>query len=304
MPPRHFLELTDLDPAELAALIERAGAFKRGAAQSNVFQGRVLALLFEHPSTRTRVAFEVAARRLGGSAIYLASANTQLERGEPPEDTARALSGMIDALAVRTGAHARLERYARASQVPIINALSHSRHPCQLLADMMTYQEHRGTVQGRLVAWVGAGNNVCNSYVNAACSFDFRLNIACPPEHCPDAALLAAAGERVRVCERAAEAVQGADLVVTDVWNSMGDPKSGQDRRELEPYRVTGQLMRLAADDALFMHCLPAHRGEEVTAEVIDGPWSVVWDEAANRLHTQQALLECLLTCRDAIPAE
>lgn len=296
MPPRHFLELTDLEPEELAVLIERAGTFKRGAAQSDVFRGRVLAMLFEHPSTRTRVAFEVAARRLGGSAIYLASANTQLGRGEPPEDTARVLSGMIDVLAVRTGAHDCLERYARTSQVPIINALSHSHHPCQLLADMMTYQEHRGTVRGRQVAWVGDGNNVCNSYIQAACSFDFQLNIACPSEHCPDAALLAVAGGRVRVCERVAEAVQGVDLVVTDVWNSMGDTKSRQDRRKLEAYRVTKQLMQLAADDALFMHCLPAHRGEEVTADVIDGSWSVVWDEAANRLHSQQALLEYLLT--------
>ena len=295
MPPRHFLELTDFEPGELAALVERAGAFKRGEARSDALRGRVLALLFEHPSTRTRVAFEVAARRLGGSAIYLTAASTQLGRGEPPEDTARVLSGMIDVLAVRTGSHERLASYASAARVPVINALSHSRHPCQLLADVMTYREHRGPLQGRLVAWVGDGNNVCNSYINAARCFDFRLHVACPPEHLPDAALLAAAGGRVRTCAHVAEAVQGADLVVTDVWNSMGDADAGQDRRTLQAYQVTEQLMQLAADDALFMHCLPAHRGEEVTAGVIDGPWSVVWDEAANRLHTQQALLECLL---------
>ena len=293
---RHFLELSDLPPATLAAVLDRAGQFKRGTAHSDVLRGRTLALLFEYPSTRTRLAFEVAARRLGGSAIFLDGSSTQIQRGEPLEDTARVLSSMTDIIALRTSEHDRAVRFAGASSVPVINALSQTRHPCQLLADIHTFHEHRGAVQGRLVAWVGDGNNVCNSYINAARCFDFRLNIACPPQRRPDAGLVELAGGRVRLCAHPEEAVSGAALVATDVWASMGASVDATTEQALRAYQVTAELMRQATPDALFMHCLPAHRGEEVTAAVIDGSWSVVWDEAENRLHTQQALLECLLT--------
>ncbi len=293
---RHFLELSDLPAATLAAVLDRAGQFKRGAVHADVLRGRTLVLLFEYPSTRTRLAFEVAARRLGGSAIFLDCSSTQMQRGELLEDTARVLSSMTDIIALRTSEHDRVVRFAEASSVPVINALSQTRHPCQLLADIHTFSEHRGAVRGQLVAWVGDGNNVCNSYINAARCFDFRLNIACPPQRRPDARLVELAGQRVRLCTHPEEAVSGAALVATDVWASMGGSVDASTEQALRAYQVTAELMRKAAPDALFMHCLPAHRGEEVTAAVLEGPWSVVWDEAENRLHTQQALLECLLT--------
>ena len=234
--------------------------------------------------------------QLGGSAIFLSPRDTQLGRGEPIEDTARVLSRMVDAVMIRTFAHDNLERFAGHSVVPVINGLSDSYHPCQLLADIQTFIEHRGSIQGRKIAWIGDGNNMCHSYINAARQFDFQLRIGCPEGFDPDPEVVATAPDRVATLRDPAEAVAGADLVVTDVWASMGQEEE-QKRREraFAPYRVTSALMDQADDQAIFMHCLPAHRGEEVDANVIDGERSVVWDEAENRLHAQKALLEWLI---------
>ena len=295
----HFLNLFDATTDELEQLLRRAEELKalhaRGACHEPL-RGKVLAMLFEKSSTRTRVSFEAGMDQLGGSAIFLSPQDSQLGRGEPVEDTARVLSRMVDAVMVRTFAHETLERFAAYSQVPVINGLSDSFHPCQVLADMQTFREYRGAIQGRTVAWIGDGNNMCHSYINAAERFGFHLRIGCPEGFDPEPAYLAAAGERVSIQRDPAEAVAGAALVVTDVWASMGQ-EAEQSHREkaFAPYRVTADLMAAAAEDALFMHCLPAHRGEEVDAKVIDGPQSVVWEEAGNRLHAQKALLEWLL---------
>jgi len=295
---RHFLRLTDCSPGELRDLLARAARLKADAGRgkhSAALAGRTLAMLFEQASTRTRVAFEVAALQLGGHAIFLSSRDTQLGRGESLADTARVLSRMVDALLLRVRSHDDLLRFAEYSRVPVINGLSDAFHPCQVLADMLTYKEHRGDIGGRLVAWLGDGSNVCQSYINAARQFDFRLHLACPPGYRPFAKLLQDHSDRVRVFEDPVAAVRGADLVVTDAWVSMGREKDGERRRlELRPYQVSAALMAQADPRALFMHCLPAYRGEEVAAEVFDGPQSVVWDEAGNRLHTQKALLEFL----------
>ncbi len=294
--PSHFLTLNDLDGKQLRALVERAGALKKNPALAGQFPGKMLCLLFEKPSTRTRIAFEVAIQHLGGGGIFLTNADSQLGRGEPIEDTARVISSMADCIAIRTFDHSKLMRFAEFSSVPVINALSDEFHPCQLLADMQTWIERRGDIRGKTVAWVGDGCNVCQSYINAAALFDFQLRIACPVGYEPDAALLKRHGDRVRLGEDPAQAVAGADLVVTDVWASMGKEQE-QARRNagFAAFQVNGELMAEAAPDALFMHCLPAHRGEEVSAEVLDGPQSVVWDQAENRLHSQKALLELLL---------
>jgi ornithine carbamoyltransferase len=297
--PRHFLTLLDLTGGEAQGLLARASELKRMARDGTVFEplkNRTLAMIFEKSSTRTRVSFEVAMAHFGGHAIFLSPRDTQLGRGEPIEDSARVLSRMVDAVMIRTFEQEKLELFARHSRVPVINGLTDRFHPCQLLADMQTFFEHRGDIRGRTVAWIGDGNNMCHSYINAAKLFDFELRVACPEGFDPDADVLAAATERCTVLRDPTLAARGADLVVTDVWASMGQEEEQKLRENaFAAYQVNDALMALAAPTALFMHCLPAHRGEEVTASVIDGPHSVVWDEAENRLHAQKALLELLL---------
>ena len=297
--PRHFLTLLDLTGGEARGLLARASELKRIVQDGTVYEplkNRTLAMIFEKSSTRTRVSFEVAMAHFGGHAIFLSPRDTQLGRGEPIEDSARVLSRMVDAVMIRTFEQEKLELFAKHSRVPVINGLTDRFHPCQLLADMQTFFEHRGDIRGRTVAWIGDGNNMCHSYINAARLFDFELRIACPQGFDPDADVLAAAQDRCTVLRDPALATRGADLVVTDVWASMGQEEEQKLREDaFAAYQVNDALMDLAAPTALFMHCLPAHRGEEVTASVIDGPNSVVWDEAGNRLHAQKALLELLL---------
>lgn len=295
MAVQHFLTLKDLPRNDVINIVKRASDLKKADDPSTPLSGRTLALLFDKSSTRTRVAFEVAMNRLGGSSIFLSNKDSQLGRGETPEDSARVLSRMVDCIAIRTFEHAMLERFAAHSRVPVINALTDSFHPCQLLADVQTYQEHRGSISGRTVAWVGDGNNMCQSYINASQVFDFELRIAAPEGYQPDQDLLQAHQDRVTLCSTPQDAVRDADLVVTDVWASMGQEDQQQQRLEVfASYQVNRELLSLAASNALFMHCLPAHRGEEVSAEVLDAEDSVVWDEAENRMHSQRALLEFL----------
>ncbi len=296
---RHFLSLNDLDRAEVVSLIEsaiRLKRWRRDGYRPRLFEGRTLAMIFEKSSTRTRVSFEVAMAEGGGNAIFLSTRESQLGRGEPPEDTARVLSEMADAIMIRTFEHAMVERVAAVARVPVINGLTNSLHPCQVLADLVTYFEHRGEIRGRRVAWIGDGNNMCNSYINAAALMDFELRIATPEGYEPEHLEHVGEGGRVSLVRDPVQAVADADLVVTDVWASMGQEEEAAARREVfRSYQVDAALMAHAAPSALFMHCLPAHRGEEVAAEVIDHPDSVVWDEAGNRLHAQKALLEFLL---------
>ena len=296
---RHFLTLLDFSRDELNQLIKRAIELKgmlKGDERQALFHGRTLGMVFEKSSTRTRVSFEAAMAQCGGHAIFLSPRDTQLGRGEPIEDTARVLSRMVDIVMIRTFEHEKLERFAEFSRVPVINALTDMYHPCQLLADVQTFVEQRGTIEGRTVAWVGDGNNMCHSYINAARQFGFKLNIACPAGYEPDRKVLAAAGGAAEVMRDPVAAVEGAHLVTTDVWASMGQEEEQAEREKaFADYEVTQELMEAAGKDALFMHCLPAHRGEEVAAEVIDSPDSVVWEQAENRLHAQKALLEFLL---------
>ena len=298
MDTRHFLTLLDLSPNELEGLIQRACELKTMQHQGVVYEplkNKLLGMVFEKSSTRTRVSFEAGMAQFGGHAIFLSPRDTQLGRGEPVEDTARVLSRMVDVIMIRTYEHEKLELFAANSQVPVINALTDMYHPCQLLADVQTFVEHRGELRGRTVAWIGDGNNMCHSYINAARQFDFRLHIACPEGYEPDAGVLAQAGDRVQIMRDPREAVQGAELVTTDVWASMGQEEEQERRvKAFADYQVDDAVMTAAAEDAVFMHCLPAHRGEEVAASVIDGPQSVVWDQAENRLHAQKALLEFL----------
>lgn len=297
---RHFLTLNDLSGNELRALIQRAIELKALQKAGKIYEplkNKVLGMVFEKSSTRTRVSFEAGMAQFGGHAIFLSPHDTQLGRGEPIEDSARVLSRMVDIIMIRTYEHEKIEVFAAHSRVPVINALTDQLHPCQLLADMQTYHEHRGDISGKKVAWIGDGNNMCHSYINAARQFDFQLQIASPNSYLPDAALLASASQHARLVASPQDAAHNADLVVTDVWASMGQEEEQQTREQaFADYQVTAELMALANDDALFMHCLPAHRGEEVATEVIDGSQSVVWDEAENRLHSQKALLEFLLT--------
>ncbi len=299
MNPRHFLTLLDLSPVELQHLVRRAielKALNKAGSIHEPFKHRVLAMVFEKSSTRTRMSFEVGMAQLGGHAIFLSPRDTQLGRGEAIEDTARVLSRMSDVIMIRTFEHEKIERFAAYSSVPVINALTDLYHPCQLLADMQTYHEQRGDISGKSVAWIGDGNNMCHSYINAARQFGFTLNIACPEGYQPEPDILQAAGNHAVMMDSALAAADGADLVVTDVWASMGQEEEQAKRaKAFAAYQVDANLMQAAASDALFMHCLPAHRGEEVAADVIDGPQSVVWDEAENRLHAQKALLEILL---------
>ena len=299
---RHFLTLLDLSHDELHQLIRRAIALKqalRTSGSEESLSRKVMAMVFEKSSTRTRVSFETAMVQMGGHAIFLLPSDTQLGRGEPVEDTARVLSRMVDVIMIRTHSHKKLETFAAHSSVPVINGLSDLHHPCQLLADIQTYFEHRGDIRGRTVAWIGDGNNMCHSYIHAAVRFGFNLHVACPVGYDPNPALLAAYPERVRLLRNPLEASHNADLIVTDVWASMGQEDEYYTRLQtFASYQVDAAVMANAHNNALFMHCLPAHRGEEVAAEVIDGPHSVVWDEAENRLHSQKALLELLLLSR------
>jgi ornithine carbamoyltransferase len=297
---QHFLTLSDLSPDVLRRLLARAIELKKlqqAGKPHTPLQGKVLAMIFEKSSTRTRLSFETGMVQLGGHAIFLSPHDTQIGRGEPIADTARVLSRMADIIMTRTFGHEIAEELARYSRVPVINGLTDRFHPCQLLADIQTYIEHRGDIRGRTVAWIGDGNNVCNSFIEAAGLFDFKLNIACPKGYEPPAEIVKLAGGRANIDHDPLAAARNADLLVTDVWASMGREKEQKARvKAFAGYQVDKKIMAAAKPDALFMHCLPAHRGEEVSADVIDGPQSVVWDEAENRLHAQKALLEYLLT--------
>jgi ornithine carbamoyltransferase len=299
MTHKNFLTLLDFSTDTLRGLITRGielKALQKAGSLHESLKNRILAMVFEKSSTRTRMSFEAGMAQLGGTAIFLSPRDTQLGRGEPIEDSARVLSRMADIIMIRTFEHEKIERFTACSDVPVINALTDLYHPCQLLADMQTWFEHRGEIQGKTVAWIGDGNNMCHSYINAARQYGFTLHIACPEGYDPDSSILQAAGTSAVIIREPAEAADNADLVVTDVWASMGQEEEQALRvKAFARYQVDSQLMKAAADDALFMHCLPAHRGEEVAAEVIDGPQSVVWDEAENRLHAQKALLEYLL---------
>jgi ornithine carbamoyltransferase len=255
-----------------------------------------MAMIFEKASTRTRVSFEAGIAQLGGHAMFLSSRDTQLGRGEPVEDSARVISSMVDVVMIRTFSHDTVETFAQYSRVPVINALTDDYHPCQLLADMQAYHEHRGSIQGKTAVWIGDGNNMCNSYIEAAQQFDFQLRIACPEGYEPPQGFLAQAEDRVTIFRDPREAVAGAHLVSTDVWASMGQEEEIAERLKLfTPYQVNRALLDAAAEDVLFLHCLPAHRGEEISEDLLDDPRSVAWDQAENRLHAQKALLEFLV---------
>jgi ornithine carbamoyltransferase len=292
--PKHFLDLDRFDATTLRTILDLGLAFKRGtAANPRPLTGKMLALIFEKPSTRTRVSFEVGMRQLGGEVVILTPDNTQLGRGETVADTARVLSRYVDIMMLRTSAPEKLLELAEYATVPVINGLTDTTHPCQIMADIMTFEEHRGPITGKIIAWSGDGNNVASSFIHAATLFGFELRLACPNEFPPDAAILAwakARGGNIHVTPDPKAAAKGADCLVTDTWVSMG-MEAGDRIKILEPYRVDEALMGLTKSDALFMHCLPAHRGEEVTNAVIDGPHSVVWDEAENRLHAQKGIL-------------
>jgi ornithine carbamoyltransferase len=296
--PKHFLDLDRLESGTLRSIVERGKAFKAARAQATErpLQGKALAMIFEKPSTRTRVSFELGMRELGGEVIVLERDGSQLGRGETVADTARVLSRYVDVIMLRTTDESKLRDLAEHATVPVINGLTDRTHPCQLMADVMTFEEHRGPIAGKRIAWVGDGNNMATSWIHAAVRFGFELTVACPSELPPPADVLDWArreGGRVRVAPEVAAAVEGADCVVTDTWISMGDEDKGVTDRHnmLAAYRVDERVMAQAKPDAIFMHCLPAHRGEEVTAAVIDGPQSVVWDEAENRLHAQKGIL-------------
>lgn len=299
MSVRHFLTLKDLSPAELQQVLKRGIELKEMQKAGEIFEplkNQTLAMIFEKSSTRTRISFETGMTQFGGHALFLSSNDTQLGRGEPIEDSARVVSSMVDGIMIRTFGHDIVETFAKYSSVPIINALTDDYHPCQLLADMQTYQEHRGSIQGKTVTWVGDGNNMCHSYINAAAQYDFKLRIACPEGYDPNMDLVNEHKDRVEIVRNTMDAAENSDLIVTDVWASMGQEEEQKLREKaFANYQVNKAVMDQADQDALFMHCLPAHRGEEVTAEVIDAPNTVVWDEAENRLHAQKALLEFLM---------
>jgi ornithine carbamoyltransferase len=301
-PPRHFLDLWKLEGSDLRAILEDAKRRKaarlgwpKGRRDLDApADGRTLAMIFEKNSTRTRFSFDAAMRQLGGDVIISNAVDMQLGRGEPIDDTARVLSRMVDAVMIRANVHEDVERLALSSTVPVINGLSDKGHPCQIMADLLTFEEHRGPVQGRTLAYVGDGNNVCASFIHAAPKLGFKLNIAAPAVYHPDLVDLARAAEmqgHVMTTHDPREAVRGADCVITDTWVSMGDTDHDERLDALEPYQVDEALMQIAAKDAVFLHCLPAHRGEEVTDEVIDGPQSLIWDEAENRIHAQKSIL-------------
>ena len=294
---RHFLDIDRLDTKTLRAILDLAGNLKRDHAQGiskPLFVGKTLVMIFEKPSTRTRVSFQVGMQQLGGQVVVMSETESQLGGGETVADTARVLSRYADAIMIRTDDPKKLGDLEKHATVPVINGLTDSSHPCQIMADVMTFEEHRGPIDGKTVAWSGDGNNVANSWIHAAVRFGLSLRIACPDSLAPDDKILSWAKAEdgdITVTDDAARAVDGADLVNADSWVSMGDADANERRRLLEPYRVDQALMDKASSEALFMHCLPAHRGEEVTDEVMDGPQSVIWDEAENRLHAQKGIL-------------
>lgn len=305
--PQHFLDIDAVDASMLRGILDNSMQMKsdrqgRGQVElddAKPCAGRLLAMIFEKPSTRTRVSFDVAMRQLGGETLLLQGQEMQLGRGETVADTARVLSRYVDAIMIRTSAHENLLEMAAHATVPVINGLTDRTHPCQVMADLMTYEEHRGSIVQRAVAWCGDGNNMATTWMHASARFDFELRLACPPELQPSASereQASAKGARIVVTQDPDEAVANADCVITDTWVSMGDEESERRHNLLAPYRVDERLMGLARDDAIFMHCLPAHRGEEVTDAVIDGPQSVVWDEAENRLHVQKGILAWCLS--------
>jgi ornithine carbamoyltransferase len=301
--PRHYLTFLDFTREEYEYLFARAAWIKgefKAYRRYWPLADRTLALIFEKPSTRTRLSFEAGMQQLGGAAIYLNTRDTQMGRGEPVEDMAQVVSRMVDIVMIRTFGQEIVERFARVSRVPVINGLTNEYHPCQILGDIFTYIEHRGPIQGKTVAWIGDSNNVCNTWLQAATVLDFNVHVSTPPGYEVEP-------ERAGIYDTThfeqfgdpMEAARGADLITTDVWTSMGyEAENAARLKAFEDWCVDADMMRVAAPDALFMHCLPAHRGEEVTAEVIDGPQSVVWDEAENRMHVQKALLEYLLLGR------
>src|SRR5213082_1279685 len=300
MPTKYFLQLKDFSRADFEYLFERTRWIKDRFKRYEIYQplrDRTLAIVFEKASTRTRVSFEAGMNQLGGIAINLNRGDTQLSRGEPIEDLARVISRMVDVVMIRTFEQTIIERFAAHSRVPVINGLTNEYHPCQILADVYTYIEHRGSIQGRTVAWIGDSNNVCNTWLQAALLFDFNVHVSTPPGYEVEPERDGIYGnDHYEEFEDPMAAVRDADLITTDVWTSMGFEAENEERkRDFQDWQVDGEMMKAAKPDALFMHCLPAHRGEEVAAEVIDGPQSVVWEEAENRLHTQKALMEFLL---------
>jgi len=297
-PTRDFLDLRDFDTATLRHMLDVAANYKKGAVSSRPLAGKTVALIFEKPSTRTRVSFEVGIRQLGGDVVVLSSRDMQSGRGETPADTARVLSRYVDAIMLRTDNVSKLHELAEYATVPVINGLTDTSHPCQLMADVMTFEEHRGPIAGQVVAWCGDGNNVARSWIEAAVRFNFTLRLATPDTLRPPQDVLdwaRAIGGKIELTNSAEEAVAGARCVVTDTWVSMSDDPNTNRHNLLAPYQVNQALMAKAAPDAIFMHCLPVHRGEEVTAEVIDGPQSVAFDEAENRLHAQKGVLAWVL---------
>ena len=297
MHPKHFITLLDLSSEQFRALIDRGMALKKNpSCAPDLLKNKVLAMLFEKSSTRTRISFETGMAQFGGSAIFLPPRDTQIGRGEPIEDSARVMSSMVDGIMLRTDSHETVVKFAKYSTVPVINGLTDLFHPCQLLADMQTFFELRGDIKEKKVAWIGDGNNMCHSFINAAKLLKFDLYIAAPNNYQPDAGIVSAGGGRIKIASSPEEAVRDAHLVATDVWASMGQEGEQSSRLiAFKEYQVDENLMSFANDEALFMHCLPAHRGEEVTSAVIESPRSVVWAEAENRLHAQKALLEFLL---------
>jgi ornithine carbamoyltransferase len=298
--PRHFLDLHDLDAKQLRRLVDMAHAMKAAGRRAPAelrpvgIEDMILVMIFEKPSTRTRVSFDVAMRQLGGQTIALNNTDTQLGRGEPLSDTAKVLSRYADAMMLRVNDHKTLTGLAEHASIPVINGLSDLSHPCQIVADLMTFEESRGPIKGATIAWAGDGNNVAASWIHAAVRLDFKLRLACPPQLNPEKSVMDWAkreGGDIVLTDDADEAVAGADCVVTDTWVSMGQSDAPKRKQLLGPYAVDNTLMRRAKKDAIFMHCLPAYRGHEVSADVIDGPSSVVWDEAENRLHGQKAIL-------------
>ncbi|MEQ1708179.1 MAG: ornithine carbamoyltransferase [Terricaulis sp.] len=300
--PRHFLDIAALTPDEVRALLDEAHARKAMRLDwpkakpddDRPLDGHALAMIFQRNSTRTRVSFDIAVRQLGGASIVMSANDMQLGRGETIEDTARVLSRMVDVVMLRAGRHDDLLAFAAASDAPVINGLTNYSHPCQIIADIMTIEERLGDISGKTIAWIGDGNNVCTSFVHAAEKLDFKLRIAAPPNYAPgsqDIAAATASGADIAVTADAREAAHGADVVVTDTWVSMGDPDRDARLAALAPYAVDESVMQRAQSHAIFLHCLPAHRGEEVTDKVIDGPHSAVWDEAENRIHAQKAVL-------------
>ena len=302
---RHYLQFSDFSRAEYEYLLQRARWIKAQFKQYQPYHplvDRTLAMIFEKQSTRTRLSFEAGVQQLGGSAIFLSTRDTQLGRGEPVEDMAQVVSRMVDIVMIRTYEQSILERFAGVSRVPVINGLTNEYHPCQVMGDIFTFIEHRGSIDGKTVAWIGDSNNVCNTWMQAAAIFDFKLHVSTPPGYEVEAERAGIYGRNQHAYfADPMEAARDADLVTTDVWTSMGFEAENEERkRDFSDWQVDADMMKLAGPDALFMHCLPAHRGEEVAADVIDGPQSVVWDEAENRLHTQKALIEFLLLGRVA----